>query len=77
MLKNYTFTNKISFYVLNSELPPKPYSGPVENLGKRHKADPKTKSTETAKAGYEVQPSHLWQPLEFWERRFIGGFQLV
>ena len=38
---------------------------PVENLSKRHKANPKTKSTETAKAGDEVQPSHLWQPLEF------------
>ena len=38
---------------------------PVENLNKRDKADPKTKSTEAAKAGYEVQPGHLWQPLVF------------
>ena len=39
---------------------------PVENLNKRDKADPKTKSTEAAKAGDEVQPGHLWQPLVFW-----------
>ena len=55
------------FYVLNSELPAKPDREPVENLSKRHKTDPKTKSTETSEAGDEVQPSHLWQPLELWE----------
>ena len=65
MLNKYTFTYQRSFYVLNSELPAKPDGEPVENLSKRHKADPKTKSTKTAKAGDEVQPSHLWQPLEF------------
>ena len=42
---------------------------PVENLNKRDKADPKTKSTEAAKAGDEVQPGHLWQPLVFWSNK--------
>ena len=69
MLNNYTFTNQISFYVLNSELPQKPDGEPVENLSKRHKADAKAKSTETAKAGDEVQPSHLWGSLELWMQR--------
>ena len=63
--------------ILKSELSAKSYGEPVENFSKRHKTDTKAKSTETAKAGDEVQPSHLWQPLEFWETCFIGGFQLV
>ena len=63
--------------ILKSELSAKSHREPEENLSKRHKTDTKAKSTETAKAGDEVQPSHLWQPLEFWETRFIGGFQLV
>ena len=71
MVNNYTFTNQRSFYVINSELPEKPDGEPIENLSKRHKADSKTKPTETAKAGDEVQPSHLWQPLELWETRYI------
>ena len=50
---------------LNSDLFAKSDREPVDNLSKRHKADSKTKPTETAKAGDEVQPSHLWQPLEF------------
>ena len=66
-----------SFHVLNSELPQKPDREPVENLSKRHKADSKTKSTKAAKAGDEVQPSHLWQPLEFWKKHLIIGFLLV
>ena len=62
---------------IKSELSAKSYGEPVENFSKRRKTGTKAKSTETAKAGDEVQPSHLWQPLEFWETRFIGGFQLV
>ena len=54
---------------LNSDLFAKSDREPVDNLSKRHKADSKTKPTETAKAGDEVQPSHLWQPLELWETR--------
>ena len=50
--------------ILKSELSAKSYGEPVENFSKRHKADPKAKSTETAKAGDEVQPSHLWGSLE-------------
>ena len=73
MLNNYTFTYQRSFYVLKSELPAKSDREPVENLSKRHKADSKTKSTETAKAGDEVQPSHLWQPLELWKKQLIVG----
>ena len=61
------------FQVLKSELPAKPDGEPVENLSKRDTADPKAKSTETAKAGDEVQPRHLWQPLELWEARYIVG----
>ena len=63
--------NQRLFHVLKSELPAKSYDEPVENLSKRHKADPEAKSTETAEARDEVQPSHFWQPLEFWETRFI------
>ena len=48
------------------ESPKKPDGEPIDDLSKRDKADPKTKSTEAAKAGYEVQPSHLWGSLEFW-----------
>ena len=73
MLNNYTFTYQRSLFVLNSELPQKPDGEPIENLSKRHKADSKTKSTKAAKAGDEVQPSHLWQPLELWETRYIIG----
>ena len=71
MLNNYIFTYQRYFYVLNSELPQKPDREPVENLSKRHKADPKAKSTETAKAGDEVQPSHLWISFEFWNNQLI------
>ena len=55
------------FFRLNLErkLPAKPDREPIDNLSKRHKADPKTKSTKAAKAGDEVQPGHLWQPLVF------------
>ena len=47
------------------ESPTKPDGEPIDDLSKRDKADPKTKSTESAKAGYEVQPSHFWGSLEF------------
>ena len=50
---------------INSEPPAKPDREPIEDLSNRDKADPKTKSTEAAKAGDEVQPGHLWQPLVF------------
>ena len=65
--------NQRFFQFLKSELPQKSYDEPVENLSKRHKADPKAKSTDTAEARYEEQPSHFWQPLEFWETHFIVG----
>ena len=81
MLKNYTFTYQRTFYVLKSELPAKSDGEPVENLRKRHKADPKAKSTEAAEAGDEVQPSHLWQPLELWNKTshhwFPVGFSSI
>ena len=51
------------------ESPTKPDGEPIDDLSKRDKADPKTKSTEAAKAGDEVQPSHLWGSLEFWMQR--------
>ena len=51
--------------VCNCQFPAQFDGEPVENLSKRREANPKAKSTETAKAGDEVQPSHLWQPLEF------------
>ena len=49
-----------------SEPPAKPDREPIDDLNYRDKADPKTKSTEAAKAGDEVQPSHLWGSLELW-----------
>ena len=51
---------------ISLEPPAKPYGEPIDDLSKRDKADPKTKPTEAAKAGDEVQPSHLWGSLEFW-----------
>ena len=48
---------------LNSDLFAKSDREPVDNLNYGDKADPKAKSTEAAKAGDEVQPGHLWQPL--------------
>ena len=52
--------------LFNSDLLAKSDGEPVDYLSHRHKADPKAKSTEAAKAGDEVQPGHLWQPLVFW-----------
>ena len=51
------------------EPPAKPDREPIDDLSNGNKADPKTKSTEAAKAGDEVQPSHLWGSLEFWMQR--------
>ena len=67
----------MALHLLKSELSAKSYGEPVENFSKRHKTDAKAKSTETAKAGDEVQPSHLWQPLEFWKKHLIIGFLLA
>ena len=61
---------KLSFFP-ESQIPAQFDGEPVENLSKRHKADSKAKSTEAAKAGDEVQPSHLWQPRIFWKYIFI------
>ena len=52
---------------LESDLLAKSDGEPVDNLSHGHKADPKTKSTEAAKAGDEVQPGHLRQPLVLWK----------
>ena len=52
---------------LESDFLPKSDGEPVENLSHRHKADSKAKSTEAAKAGDEVQPGHLRQPLVLWD----------
>ena len=49
-----------------SEPPAKPDREPIEDLSNGNKADPKTKPTEAAKAGDEVQPGHLWGSLELW-----------
>ena len=59
-----------SSFVPESQIPAEPDGEPIENLSKRHKADSKAKSTETAKAGDEVQPSHLWQSRIFWKYNF-------
>ena len=61
--------------VLNSEILAKPNGEPVENFSNGHKSNPQAKSAETTEAGDEVQPSHLWQSLKFWEIHFITGFQ--
>ena len=50
----------------NLEVPEKLERKPVDNLNKGNKTESKTKPTETAKAGDEVHPSHLWWPLKFW-----------
>ena len=50
--------------IISLESATNPDGEPIENLSKRDKADPKTKSTEAAKAGDEVQPNHLVGYLE-------------
>ena len=54
---------------ISLELPAKLNREPIDDLSNRNKADPKTKPTEAAKAGDEVQPSHLWGSLELWMQR--------
>ena len=49
--------------LFNSDLLAKSDREPVDDLSHGHKTNPKAKSTEAAKAGDEVQPGHLWQPL--------------
>ena len=61
--------------ILKSELSAKSYGEPVENFSNGHKTNPQAKSAETTEARDEVQPSHLWQSLKFWEKHFITGFQ--
>ena len=68
-MSNYVQKQNYLFFP-ESQIPAEPDGEPIENLSKRHKADPKTKSTETAEAGDEVQPSHLWQPRIFWKYIF-------
>ena len=62
--------------IISLECPTKPDWEPIENLSKRDKADPKTKPTEAAKAGDEVQPSHFWGSLEFWMQRDFIWYNL-
>ena len=69
-LSNYVQLRPKTKFFLESQIPAEPNGEPIENLSKRHKADPKTKSTEAAKAGDEVQPSHLWQSRIFWKYIF-------
>ena len=59
--------------LFNSDLLAKSDREPVDNLSHGHKADPKTKSTKAAKAGDEVQPGHLWQPLVLWDTITIAN----
>ena len=54
---------------ISLEPPAKPYGEPIDDLSNRYKADPKTKSAEAAKAGDEVQPSHLWRSFKFWREK--------
>ena len=59
------------------ESPTKPDGEPIDDLSKRDKADPKTKSTEAAKARDEVQPGHFWGSLELWnDGDLIKGIHL-
>ena len=55
-----------------SELLAKPDGEPVEDLNDGDEADSKAKSADAAKAGDEVQPSHLWRPFEFWNKQIIS-----
>ena len=47
----------------HSKVPAQSDREPVDDLSHGHKTNPKAKSTEAAKAGDEVQPGHLRQPL--------------
>ena len=80
--ESLTFNNQRNIHqdtycVLNSEILAEPNGESVENFSIGHKTNPQTKSAQTTEAGDEVQPSHLWQSLKFWEILFITGFQQV
>ena len=57
--------------IFSSELLANSDSEPVDDLNKGDKANPKTKSTEAAKARDEVQPGHLGQLRELWDVMLI------
>ena len=66
------------FYVVDrSELLAKPDGEPVEDLNDGDEADSKAKSADAAKAGDEVQPSHLWRPFKFWNKKNLDGNGIV
>ena len=45
-------------------IPRKTYDEPICELNNRHKADAKTKTTETSQVGDEVKPGHFWRSLK-------------
>ena len=61
-IEHKTFVTRFSD--INSELLTNSDRKPVDYLNKRDKANPETKSTDAAKPGYEVQPSHLGRSLK-------------
>ena len=67
----------LTLYVgFESELLAKPDGEPVEDLNDGDEADSKAKSANAAKAGNEVQPSHLWRSFEFWNKKVLDGMEL-
>ena len=67
------FTSRLEQDFVSSEPPAKSDREPIYDLSNGNKADPKTKPAEAAKAGDEVQPSHLWRPFEFWNKKVVDG----
>ena len=67
----------LAVVVDGSELLAKPDGEPVEDLNNRDEADSKAKSADAAKAGDEVQPSHLWRPFKFWNKKNLDGNGIV
>ena len=64
----------IQLYRLHHKGPTKPTRVPVDKLSDGDEADSKAKSTDSSKAGDEVQPGHLGSSLVLWMRKEKSGF---
>ena len=57
--------------VKSDHFPAKSDRKPIDDLSHRDKADPKAKSTESAKTRNEVQQSHLWRSFKLWSTDLV------
>ena len=59
--------NLLQLCPVHHDIPAEPNREPVEELCDGDKTDSKAKSTDAAKTGDEVQPSHPWRPFKLWK----------